>query len=151
MRIGSIIGALLSSLASAQEPAELSQWQSVVAVTVPEGCRAVGEGGALRVDCGGAALLLEEATGSDPRKVALQRQLEPFSMAGIPVSPPEAVACTLTGTPAECLEVTLSLHGSEMVLRSGATAAWVGTCLYRGAEQPAVCDSIFSTTPSVSE
>lgn len=144
MRIGSIIGALLGGLASAQEPDELAQWQSVVAVVVPEKCRAVGEDGALRIDCGGSALLLEEAVGSDPRKVALQRQLEPFSMAGIPLSPPEAVACTLAGAPTECLEVTLAIHGSEMILRSGATEDWVGTCLYRGAEQPAVCEPVFS-------
>ncbi|MFT5682427.1 MAG: hypothetical protein ACI8RZ_003345 [Myxococcota bacterium] len=149
MRIGSIIGALLSGFASAEEPAELARWQSVVAVEVPEKCRAVGEDGGLRIDCGGAALLLETATGSDPRKVALQRQLEPFSQAGIPISPPETVPCTLVGEPAECLEVTLSIHGSEMILRSGMVDHWVGTCLYRGAEQPAVCDAVFSDSTSV--
>ena len=149
MRIGSVLAALLSNLAAAQEPPELAHWQSMLAVEVPEKCRAIGEDGALRIDCGGSALLLEKASADDPRKVALQRQLATFSAAGIPISAPQEITCSLRGEPSQCLEVTLSIHGASMILRSGAAADWVATCLYRGTTTPpAVCGSVFSeTTP----
>ena len=75
MRIGSVLAALLGSLAAAQEPPELAHWQQILAVEVPEKCRAIGESGSLRIDCGGSALLLEPADGDDPRKLALQHSL----------------------------------------------------------------------------
>jgi hypothetical protein len=141
--IGSIIIALLGGRADAQDPAELARWRAVVPVAIPAECRAVAEGGALRIDCGGAALLLEDAAGSDPRKIALQHQLEPFALAGLPISPTAEIDCQLLGEPARCLEVTLSIHGSRMVLRSGAREQWVGTCLYRGTVLPEVCQVVF--------
>ena len=145
MRIGSVLAALLGSLAAAQEPPELAHWQQVLAVEVPEKCRAIGESGSLRIDCGGSALLLEPADGDDPRKLALQRQLASFSAAGVPISAPQELDCTLRGEPSRCLEVTLSIHGASMVLRSGAAEDWVATCLHRGATTaPAVCGSVFA-------
>lgn len=145
MRIGSVLAALLSNLAAAQEPPELAHWQSILAFEVPEKCRAAGDDGALRIDCGGSALLLETLSGDDPRKVALQRQLTTFSAAGIPIAAPQESACSLRGEPSQCLEVTLSIHGASMILRSGATADWVATCLYRGTTTlPVVCETVFS-------
>ena len=145
MRIGSVLAALLSNLAAAQEPPELAHWQRMLAVEVPEKCRAIGDDGALRIDCGGSALLLEKASGDDPRKVALQRQLATFSAAGIPISAPQEIDCSLHGEPSQCLQVNLSIHGASMILRSGASADWVATCLYRGTDTPpAVCGSVFS-------
>ena len=145
MATGSMLAVILSNLAAAQEPPELELWRGKLAIQVPETCRAIGEDGALRIDCGGSALLLEPASGEDPRQVALQRQLDVFSQAGISIPAPKAVSCSLSDAPSECLEVTLSIHGSSMILRSGATADWVATCLHRGTiTLPAVCTSVFS-------
>lgn len=145
MATGSMLAVILSNLAAAQEPPELEHWKGKLAIEVPETCRAIGEDGALRIDCGGSALLLEPASGDDPRQIALQRQLDVFSQAGISIPPPKEVSCSLSDAPGECLEVTLSIHGSSMILRSGATADWVATCLHRGTTTlPAVCTPVFS-------
>ncbi|MFT4978176.1 MAG: hypothetical protein ACI8S6_004084 [Myxococcota bacterium] len=143
---------MISTAFGVTEGVALESWTAQLSgLAIPAECRIASADTLLRIDCGGTALLLEAAAdGDDPRASALSAQLAPFVEAGMSVSAPEARTCTVSGVVRDCLEArVVPVAGPPMVVLSGmdVSASWVGTCLHRESELPAICQSIFTIEP----
>lgn len=118
---------------------------------LPEACRVDASNQQLRIDCGGAALLMAPAgADADARQAALEAQLAPFADAGMEIVPPAQRSCMVGGVVRDCLEARVQTPGGpSMILISGMdpSASWVGTCLHRQDSLPEVWRSIFSLEP----
>lgn len=143
--MGAVFGATEDSVS-------LETWMDRLgAPSLPASCRVDASSAQLRIDCGGAALLMAPVLGgADARKTAVEAQLAPFAEAGMEIVPPASRSCVIGGVVQECLEARVRTPGGPaMVLLSGTdpSASWVGTCLHRQEELPEVCASVFSLEP----
>ena len=147
----SCVLALMGAVSSAQASTMEARWEQIVSAA-PASCRVAADAAAVRIDCGGTALLLE-ATDSerDPRRAALERQLAPFrGTPGVTIRPPMERACTVEGVMVDCLSVEVQVQGGgsiEMTSARPPHAGWVGTCLRRGSAPAAVCEPVFLLEP----
>lgn len=116
---------------------ELPGGPSVQVQPLADGVAFVGAGRSLR--------LAERPAGDAPLLAALDADLAPFAAAGVALSEPTALSCSLAGQPTTCQQVTVTLGpGATMTVTAGQQpdADWVAVCLDRRAGAPGACTGI---------